>query len=295
MSSCAIFSQRFRSLGSTSLTFRFSVGPFPFVCKGRNAYWGNLRLCSSSAALALACQTSRSSWGRFCQVSPMILDSVLWLVSTSDETCWFLMKDERKRMNAFGGRGIWFSGFFFACAARRVPALLSALAGKRRDSADESEDGLGGSLNVPGVTFGANAMLCAADISTEEVGVSWTSARRLYQSRRRRRRSWRMYLGWRCASEDERVLEAWWQGDRMWQVPRTAAADGEGSDSRAGEVMEEGCRKWSTCGRLHTSYTGRRTRVRKASNSEAVAFRHFETCPNRRTRVISPLSSRISW
>ncbi len=170
MSSCAIFAQRLRSFGSTSLTFRFSVvGPFPLVCKGRNAYWGNLRLCSSSAALALACQTCRSSLGRFCQVSPMILDSVLWLVSTSEETCWFLMKDERKRMKAFGGRGMWFSGFFFACAARRVVA--SALAGKSSASPERSAGGLGGSVNVPGVRVGANAKL-AADMSTGVVAAS---------------------------------------------------------------------------------------------------------------------------
>ena len=99
-------------------------------------------------------------------MSPMILDSVEWLVSTSEETCWFLMKDERKRMKAFGGRGMWFSGFFLACAARRVVA--SPLAGKRSVSPGESADGLGGSLNVPGVTFGANAKLCA-DMSTAGV------------------------------------------------------------------------------------------------------------------------------
>ena len=101
----------------------------------------------------------------------MILDSVLWLVSTSEETCGFLMKEERKRMKAFGGRGIWFSGFFFACAARRV-AVPPSLAGKRSDSALDSV-GLGGSLNVPGVTFGANAMLvAAAERSTDGMGVS---------------------------------------------------------------------------------------------------------------------------
>ena len=37
----------------------------------------------------------------------MILESVLWLVSTSEVTCWLLMKDERKRMNALGGRGMY--------------------------------------------------------------------------------------------------------------------------------------------------------------------------------------------
>ena len=105
-------------------------------------------------------------------MSPMILDSVEWLVSTSEETCWFLMKDERKRMKAFGGRGMWFSGFFFAWAARRVAGAPSGLAGKRRDSAEESEAGLGGSLKVRGVTFGAKAMLCAAEEMSSEEDVS---------------------------------------------------------------------------------------------------------------------------
>jgi hypothetical protein len=36
----------------------------------------------------------------------MIFDSVLWLVSTPVETCWFLMKDDRNKMKALGGRGM---------------------------------------------------------------------------------------------------------------------------------------------------------------------------------------------
>jgi hypothetical protein len=35
----------------------------------------------------------------------MIFDRVLWLVSTSVETCRLLMNDERKSMNAFGDVG----------------------------------------------------------------------------------------------------------------------------------------------------------------------------------------------
>ena len=101
----------------------------------------------------------------------MILERVLWLPSIWPGMCWARMKEERKRMKAFGGRGIWFSGFFFACAARRV-AVPPSLAGKRSDSALDSV-GLGGSLNVPGVTFGANAMLvAAAERSTDGMGVS---------------------------------------------------------------------------------------------------------------------------
>ena len=63
-------------------------------------------------------------------------------------------------MKAFGGRGIWFSGFFFAWAARRG-APPPSVAGKRSEPEAESV-GLGGSLNVPGVTFGANAKLAEA-------------------------------------------------------------------------------------------------------------------------------------
>ena len=110
----------------------------------------------------------------------MILDSVLWLVSTPEETCWFLMKEERKRMKAFGGRGIWFSGFFFACAARRV-AVPPSLAGKRSDSALDSV-GLGGSLNLPGVTFGGNAIVEIADTLTRKEDARADSAKVCYQS-----------------------------------------------------------------------------------------------------------------
>jgi hypothetical protein len=156
-SSSAIFLHRLRSFGPTSRTFRLSA-VLPLECNGRKAYWGNLRLCSSSATFALECQISFSSGGRFCQVSPMIFDNVLWFVSTSDETCWFLMKDERKRMNAFGGRGMWFSGFFLACPARRGAGDDGSVVGKMVNSTGRS-CGEGGSKNVPGVTVGANAIL----------------------------------------------------------------------------------------------------------------------------------------
>lgn len=63
-------------------------------------------------------------------MSPMILDRVLWFVSTSEETCWFLMNEDRKRMNAFGGRGMWFSGFFLACPLRRLGEGGSSVGGK---------------------------------------------------------------------------------------------------------------------------------------------------------------------
>ena len=55
-----------------------------------------------------------------------------------------------------------------------------------------------------------------------------------------------------------------------------------GSDSRAGEVMEEGCRKWRIGGRLHTSYTAREE---EGANAIQLRTRGVCTCdsyPNRR-------------
>lgn len=45
----------------------------------------------------------------------MILERVLWLPSMLPGTLSDLMKEERKRMNALGGRGIWPASRFFAC------------------------------------------------------------------------------------------------------------------------------------------------------------------------------------
>ncbi len=74
----------------------------------------------------------------------MIFDNVLWFVSTSDETCSCLMNEERKRMNALGGRGIWLSGFFFVWPARRGEVGESGVGGKSMDSVGGSS-GEGGS------------------------------------------------------------------------------------------------------------------------------------------------------
>lgn len=83
--SSAIRAQRFMSLGPTSRTFRL-LSALPLECKGRNAYSGYLRLCSSCAIFALACHFWRSSCGNLAHVRPTIFDKVLWLVSTSDVT-----------------------------------------------------------------------------------------------------------------------------------------------------------------------------------------------------------------
>lgn len=180
-SSSAIFSQRLRSLGPTSRTLRFSVA-LPFAWHGRKAYWGNLRLCSSSAILALECQIWRSSCGRFCQVSPMILESVLWFVSTSDETCWFLMNEERKRMNAFGGRGMWFSGFFFAWPTRREGEGKSVAGGGKSIPSAGGSCGDGGSRYVSGVTAVANAMAWLPTESIDSDRLSGAPANRTWIS-----------------------------------------------------------------------------------------------------------------
>ena len=48
----------------------------------------------------------------------MIFDRVLWFPSTLPGTRWLLIKDERKRMKAFGGRGMYDASRFFAWEAR---------------------------------------------------------------------------------------------------------------------------------------------------------------------------------
>ena len=47
--------------------------------------------------------------------APIILERVLWFPSMLPGTLSDLMKDERKRMNALGGRGMWPTSRFFAC------------------------------------------------------------------------------------------------------------------------------------------------------------------------------------
>jgi hypothetical protein len=88
----------------------------------------------------------------------MILESVLWFVSTSVETCRLLMNEERKRMNAFGGRGMWSSAFFFPCPGFFGPAPPSEFEGKSDDAGSALSIGDGSSVNVTGVTAGAKAI-----------------------------------------------------------------------------------------------------------------------------------------
>jgi hypothetical protein len=45
----------------------------------------------------------------------MIFERVLWLPSMLPGTLSDLIKEERKRMNALGGRGMWPASRFFAC------------------------------------------------------------------------------------------------------------------------------------------------------------------------------------
>lgn len=69
------------------------------------------------------------------------------------------MNDERNRIKALGGRGIWSSAFFFPC-----PGFL----GPAPSRVDGKSDGEGpalpmeekSSVYVPGVTKGAKAICC---------------------------------------------------------------------------------------------------------------------------------------
>ena len=60
---------------------------------------------------------------------------------------------------------------------RRLAGGASGDDGNSADSATEST-GDGGSLKVPGVTLGANAMVCGVDASIGVVQVSWTPSAR---------------------------------------------------------------------------------------------------------------------
>lgn len=87
----------------------------------------------------------------------MILDRVLWFVSTSVETCWLLMKDDRKRIKALGGRGMWSSPRFLLCVGRRAEPSEPDDGNRMGSKLDWAREG--GSLKVTGVTLGAKAML----------------------------------------------------------------------------------------------------------------------------------------
>jgi hypothetical protein len=67
------------------------------------------------------------------------------------------MNEERNRIKALGGRGMWSSAFFFPCPGFLGPAP-SRVDGKSdgEDSALPREEG--SSVYVPGVTAGAKAI-----------------------------------------------------------------------------------------------------------------------------------------
>ena len=67
------------------------------------------------------------------------------------ETCWFLTKEERKRMNTFG---------LASCSSALRDAREWPFRRERRAWTREADlDGRGGSRYVLGVTVGANAMV----------------------------------------------------------------------------------------------------------------------------------------
>jgi hypothetical protein len=49
----------------------------------------------------------------------MIAERVLWFVSTLVDTRWLFMNEERKRMKALGGRGMWLFDLFCVWTDRR--------------------------------------------------------------------------------------------------------------------------------------------------------------------------------
>ena len=54
----------------------------------------------------------------------MILESALWLPSISPGMWPPRMKEERKRMKAFGGRGMYEASRFLACEARGMSSMV---------------------------------------------------------------------------------------------------------------------------------------------------------------------------
>ena len=72
--------------------------------------------------------------GKEGRTAPMILERVLWLPSMFPGTLSDLMKEERKRMNALGGRGIWPASRFFAWEglARAAPVAASVAVAEMR-------------------------------------------------------------------------------------------------------------------------------------------------------------------
>ncbi len=66
-----------------------------------------------------------------------------------------------------------------------------------------------------------------------------------------------------------------------------------GSDSRAGEVMEEGCRKWRIGGRLHTSYTDREDEGANVLQLRTRGFCTWDSYPNRRRKLFQLILARF--
>ena len=62
------------------------------------------------------------------QNGPMILESVLWLPSIFPGTLSDFMNEERKSMNALGGRGIWPASRFFAWEGLVAAAVTASVA-----------------------------------------------------------------------------------------------------------------------------------------------------------------------
>ena len=60
---------------------------------------------------------------------PMILDKLLWFPSILSGICWALMKEDRKRMKALGGRGMCVESLRLSLAFVRVGPRAGELGG----------------------------------------------------------------------------------------------------------------------------------------------------------------------
>jgi hypothetical protein len=114
--------------------------------RGRNAYVGKRSRCFSRSSFALACQSAFSGAGSADQVRPAMVESEACEGSTCAGTAPARMKDERKRMKAFGGRGICAAGAGAGPAGEGEAGSVSdeAPPGEVGNDVEDGEGGGGG-------------------------------------------------------------------------------------------------------------------------------------------------------
>lgn len=95
---------------------------------------------------------------------------------------------------------------------------------------------------------------------------------------------------WAAVRFERRTRSGGMAEDRKWQETQDAAAGGEGSDSRAGDVMQRrGVANGEPVGDYIHLIAAAQTGVRKTSNSEVVALRALDTYPKRRSQGFLPI------